>query len=269
MPHTENNKSGYIYILQNDAYDPFFIKIGLTRHTPDKRAKEIYWGATGVPLKFNIAIAFSVSDCVLAEKEIHSRLNTFRINSRREFFKIRPDIAAAITLETCCNINKDMGFKEPEEFHFIKENQSIFLEEIPDIFRMNKDDEIISIEKISDIKVKDSGESILTTEQIDRIRIIHAILRSVFEITLEEAIESFTKDQNLEKEIIIWENMAKVFQSFEVLPGYSELQKEEAFKLILMRSSQSESCTKDAIGSYSLGEEAIEFILSKYRPGSM
>ena len=133
---------------------------------------------------------------------------------------------------------------------------------------MNKDDEIISI-KISDIKVKDSGESMLTTEQIDRIRIIHAILRSVFEITLEEAIESFAKDQNPEKEIIAWENMAKVFQSFEVLPVFSESQKKEAFKLILTRSFQSESCTKDAIDSYSLGEEAIEFILSKCRTGSM
>jgi len=87
MSDDHSPEPGYIYVLQNDSHDPFVLKIGMTRHSPDKRAKEIYWGATGVPEYFDIAVAFSVGDCILAEKVIHQRLSTFRVNPRREFLE--------------------------------------------------------------------------------------------------------------------------------------------------------------------------------------
>lgn len=260
-------ESGYIYVLQNDAHNPYIVKIGLTRHSPDKRTKDIYWGATGVPLKFDIAAAFSVGNCVLAEKVIHQRLATFRVNPRREFFKIRPEIAAAISLETCALINAKMRIDSPEILRFEKEKAKSYLAPIPDIIGIEESKcEMVQV-KLSDLKKSPVGTSKLSPTQIDRIRILHFIFQPVLDISLKEIIESFSRDLIPETEIMVWENMAKVFLSFDSLPGYNKSQKMEAFKVILARSGQPESEMDQIIKNSSLEEEAIEFLLSKYRTG--
>lgn len=267
MITTNNQKTGYVYILQNDAHDPYIIKIGLTRHDPNRRAKQIYWGATGVPLKFNIAIAFSVGDCVLAEKTIHEMLDTFRPNPRREFFKIKPSIAAAIAQEVCTNINKKLGISKPEQFKFTNEKATTFLKEVPDVFGIK--DKPVVFTKISDLTPSPVGTSTLSTTQINRIRIIHAIFYTVFPIEINETVENFTRDHNPETEIIIWENAAKVFQSFDALPTYNDSQKKEAFRLILSSTFLPETEMDKLIKNSSLDTEAIKFIQSKIQTGSI
>ncbi|MCI5150274.1 MAG: hypothetical protein D3916_12955, partial [Candidatus Electrothrix sp. MAN1_4] len=91
----------------------------------------------------------------------------------------------------------------------------------------------------------------------------------IFNASLNEMIEEFSRDLNPEKEIIVWENMAKVFQSFDSLPGYNSRQKKEAFNIILFRSIMPESELNEIIKNSSLRKGTIEFLLSKCRTGRL
>lgn len=107
---------GYIYNLQNPLYGTYVVKIGLTTREPDTRARELYIGSSGVPAPFEIAVAYSVGDCRAAEKLIHKRFSAFRLNGRREFFRLSSDVAAQVTLDTCAKINKELGLPSPVKF---------------------------------------------------------------------------------------------------------------------------------------------------------
>lgn len=81
--------AGYIYVLRNPTMEENVFKIGLTRRNVDIRKKEL--SNTSVPDKFYKMNEWEVRDCVLAEKEIHSILDDYRIDPRREFFKLEFD----------------------------------------------------------------------------------------------------------------------------------------------------------------------------------
>jgi hypothetical protein len=78
--------AGYVYILVNPAM-PGMLKIGMTRRTPEERARELS-RATGVPVPFRVAFAEYVRDCERAERLIHRRLDRYRANQNREFFSL-------------------------------------------------------------------------------------------------------------------------------------------------------------------------------------
>jgi hypothetical protein len=82
--------SGYIYVLRNPTMEKNIFKIGLTRNMVADRAAQL--SKTSVPDKFYKSQEWNVKDCVRAEEEIHSRLNSFRVDPRREFFKIEYDL---------------------------------------------------------------------------------------------------------------------------------------------------------------------------------
>ncbi len=107
--------AGYIYILINESYGNR-VKIGKTNRSPEQRAKELS-SSTGVPTRFHIAYDEYVLDCDLAEKVIHGRLETYRVNKRREFFEIPLKDAIKIVAEVTQEIgNKDFVDKvSPEE----------------------------------------------------------------------------------------------------------------------------------------------------------
>jgi hypothetical protein len=77
---------GYIYVMRSAAHDKDIFKIGLTTRGSDVRSDELS-RATGSPDKFLVAQDWKVSDCALAEKLIHERLDQYRINPKREFFQ--------------------------------------------------------------------------------------------------------------------------------------------------------------------------------------
>lgn len=229
-------KSGYIYALQNSTYGAHVIKIGLTTREPDVRAKEIYTGSTGVPLQFDIAVAYSVGDCSVAERTIHNRLKAYRINNRREFFRVSPSVAAAIILETCTNINKKLGLSSPEKYP---------IRSITEESRLNQDSvceaedvDIYPIEwrKLSSLRVNLIGTSKLSNEQEDRIKIIKMMLDKIYPQSNKDWTEGFTRDQNPEREIRIWECIAKSLMAVEEVSFASDKVKNEAFSLLLMRS---------------------------------
>ena len=97
----------YIYILSNKAFLPGILKIGLTSHTPQKRAKELY--STGVPVEFDLEQAWRVPEDELqgAERDIHRILSEYRFNKKREFFLIEREQA----IDTVSRYIKDRGFR--------------------------------------------------------------------------------------------------------------------------------------------------------------
>lgn len=80
------SKQGYIYILMNPSF-PQYLKIGQTTRTPEERAKELYWQAkTGIPTRFVEAYEEEVSDCILVEKLVHTKLEKNHWN--KEYFNV-------------------------------------------------------------------------------------------------------------------------------------------------------------------------------------
>lgn len=112
IPH--NNMRGYIYCLSNEHLKDDIFKIGFTKRNPIIRLNELY--NTSIPTEFKLEICKKVSDCVKIESVIHTLLNKFRINPKREFFKIQINKISMIfdliegeyvTIEDLENIEKE------------------------------------------------------------------------------------------------------------------------------------------------------------------
>jgi hypothetical protein len=101
----EGVDAGYIYILRNPIMEKNIFKIGRTRNDVDQRVKQL--SKTSIPDKFYKSQEWIVKDCVRAEKEIHGRLNNYRIDPRREFFNIDYDKAINVIKEVIEEINKE------------------------------------------------------------------------------------------------------------------------------------------------------------------
>lgn len=77
---------GYVYVLWNPAFRPNRFKVGRTARTPEERASELS-AETGVPEPYEVHYKERVRDCVLAERLIHERLHSVRMDTRKEFFE--------------------------------------------------------------------------------------------------------------------------------------------------------------------------------------
>lgn len=76
--------NGYVYILINVSM-PDIIKIGKTSRDSNARAKEL--STTSLPTPFKVAYEIFSTDYDNLEKLIHEKLNDFRVNQNREFFR--------------------------------------------------------------------------------------------------------------------------------------------------------------------------------------
>lgn len=77
---------GYIYVMRSASDRDNIFKIGLTQRTPEERSHEVSRG-TGVPTRYLVVQDWEVLDCIVAEDLVHSELDNYRINNRREFFQ--------------------------------------------------------------------------------------------------------------------------------------------------------------------------------------
>jgi len=105
----------------------------------------------------------------------------------------------------------------------------------------------------------------LTQEQLTRVKKIHAIFSDVYTVSFEETIDNFRRDQNPDKEILIWERMAGAYQKYmSAHPSSSYDQKHEAFILLLMRSmmSDEEAITESKIKV--LSQDEVKELLQNY-----
>jgi len=76
----------WVYILSNPTM-PGYYKIGYTKLLPEERAKQIS-NATGVALPYKVEWAFHCYNAEGLEREVHSCLESARVNNNREFFQI-------------------------------------------------------------------------------------------------------------------------------------------------------------------------------------
>lgn len=89
---------GYVYALSNPGM-PGLIKIGRSINGGRGRASEI--DGTGVPFPFEVEFECLFEDCVQGESRVHKDLDRFRINPRREFFKVDVLEAKEAILRVC------------------------------------------------------------------------------------------------------------------------------------------------------------------------
>ena len=83
-----------VYVLTNPAM-PSLVKIGCTENDEaNTRIAALY--STGVPVPFTIEFAAKVPDPYRVEEALHIAFAPYRINPKREFFRIEPDQAIAI-----------------------------------------------------------------------------------------------------------------------------------------------------------------------------
>ena len=76
----------WVYILSNPT-TPDLLKIGYTKKTPDERAKQIS-SATGVALPYKVEWAYKCFNGEIIEREVHHKLENYRVNRQKEFFQI-------------------------------------------------------------------------------------------------------------------------------------------------------------------------------------
>jgi hypothetical protein len=111
IPNITSVHSGYIYLLRNPSHELDLFKIGLTTKSVEERAKEL--SGTSSPDKFVIIHRWFVSDCVVAEKIIHQKLDIYRLNARREFFRIDLEKAIAVISPIIKELNKESVERQP------------------------------------------------------------------------------------------------------------------------------------------------------------
>lgn len=78
--------AGFIYVLSNDLM-PGVYKIGMTKNSPEARAKEIS-ATTGVPIPFKVLAAFHSNNPRADERMVHEGFADCRVNQNREFFSL-------------------------------------------------------------------------------------------------------------------------------------------------------------------------------------
>ena len=100
--------AGRIYILRDPLHQDALIKIGHTTRTSESRAKELT-SATGVPWGFEVIYEESVLDSRAAEQLIHDRLAAYRVNQKREFFKLPLKDAVKVVFEVCMQVNSEFS----------------------------------------------------------------------------------------------------------------------------------------------------------------
>lgn len=256
---------GYIYVLQNSAYGAYVVKIGLTKREPDVRAREIYVGSSGVPVPFDVAVAYSVADCIKAEKRVHKRLAAYRMNQRREFFRTSPSVAAWIAYDTCAQVNTEDGGSPPKPYVFAAPKHST--RALDSVVEAEATSEATTSHELVDprsLRESPVGTSTLSPEQLDRARILGMQLAKVHPKTYREWHEAFSRDKDPERELRIWEHIAKAYLAIEQVEFTSDALKTEAFALLLQRSWSS---TNDVLAQAKLehfSPKAAKRLLQSY-----
>ena len=84
--------NGWVYIILSPSLQNSYLKIGMTKRTPEIRAREMS-EETGMLAEYYVAYKREVYDCEKVAALVHSELDKFRITStrndrEREFFKL-------------------------------------------------------------------------------------------------------------------------------------------------------------------------------------
>ncbi len=103
---------GCVYILVNEAM-PGLVKIGQTSRTAEERAGELL-PPTGVPCPFEVACALYCEQYKKLETDIHKKLNAYRVNTKKEFFRYPVNDAIRVLKRgVCINIDNKIVLFTP------------------------------------------------------------------------------------------------------------------------------------------------------------
>ena len=106
IPKKDMKDPGYVYIADNKSFIDQYLKIGLTRLSPQRRIAQLT-SATSSPGHFILRCVFESDDCKTLESDIHSLFREYRVSKNKEFFNI-PWFAAMI------EINRNMDFYQTD-----------------------------------------------------------------------------------------------------------------------------------------------------------
>ena len=105
----------------------------------------------------------------------------------------------------------------------------------------------------------------LTAEQMEKVKRIQKTFEEVYTATLEETVTDFKRDQNPDKEIAIWLNMASAYEKYtNKYPRADSVKKQEAFQLILLRSMMPDQEAVKEAKLKVLSKEEINELLHNY-----
>jgi len=95
VARTQLENPGFIYVMRCAAHGKDIFKVGLTSRTADLRSSELT-SSTSAPDQFLVVEEWEVTDCELAERIIHERLDQYRVNPKREFFQARYSVISCV-----------------------------------------------------------------------------------------------------------------------------------------------------------------------------
>ena len=97
----QQTRVGHVYVISNiGSFGEGVFKIGMTRRLePLDRVQEL--GDASVPFSFDVHAMIFTDDAPSLERSLHSALDAYRVNrvnGRKEFFKVQPDVLKATVL---------------------------------------------------------------------------------------------------------------------------------------------------------------------------
>ena len=124
-----------------------------------------------------------------------------------------------------------------------------------------------TVEKINskDINVGPVVHDSLNKKQLEKIAKIQETFAEVYPTSLEETITNFKRDQNPDREIEIWLQMATAYEKFiRNNAKLDSVRKNEAFKLLLLRSMMSDKEALNEAKLQALNKLQISELLGYY-----
>ena len=105
----------------------------------------------------------------------------------------------------------------------------------------------------------------LSEHQKKRISIIQQALIEVNDTSLEETLDNFRKDLNPDSEIEIWETIAGAYQQMlQKKPNSSLEERQDVYRLLLLRSNMSAEETLAQAKQLNISEETAKEVLGLY-----
>lgn len=104
----------------------------------------------------------------------------------------------------------------------------------------------------------------LTDEQIERIEALHRTFAEVDEQTLEEWIDNFKRDLNLEEELAIWERVANAYSKYCESRELSLDAKQDVYSVVLSRSTAAPDEVVKMLDLTAISEQDARDVMAEY-----
>lgn len=105
----------------------------------------------------------------------------------------------------------------------------------------------------------------LPADLSDRIRAITDVFEPIDGLSYEAALDLYRRDRNPEAEVVIWEEIVRVYSEFCATSCTTAERKREVYTALLIASSLPKSAVMETLQPTVLSEEDVSRIVSMYR----